>query len=554
MEYPKISMKITELLQDATLQNGKYKIIRVLGQGGFGITYEGLQAGLNRKVAIKEFFMKDFCERDADSSHVTIVGTEGNRSLVERFKEKFIKEAQMIAGLEDVPHIIRIYDIFEENGTAYYVMQYIEGGSLDSKVKEQGALPEPVAVKYVSQMSEALSELHAQRIMHLDIKPANVLLRGDDVYLIDFGVSKHYDDTGSATTTTPVGRSKGYAPLEQYRQGGVQEFSPETDIYGLGATAWFLVSGQTPPEAMELITGGLQRPAGISDALWTAISTSMRPGKTERPHSIAEFLGLLNKEEQPVVQAVEDDVTTIDVIASNPEDCNPEERIQTFTVNGISFNMVHVEGGTFTMGATEEQQKADSDEKPPHQVTLSSFSIGETEVTQALWRAVMGSNPSYRKGDILPVEMVNWNDCQVFISKLKALTGQPFRLPTEAEWEYAARGGSKSRGYQYSGSDNVDEVAWYVHNSGRITHPVKGKLPNELGIYDMCGNILEWCQDWKGSYSSSSQTNSKGPASGSFRVIRGGSWYDGAGYCRVANRGGITPGHRYINLGLRLAL
>ena len=156
-----------------TLQNGKYEIKRILGQGGFGITYEGVQTGLGRKVAIKEFFMKDFCEREEGTSMVTIVGTEGNRSLVERFKEKFIKEAQMIAGLEDVPHVVRIYDIFQENGTAYYVMQFIEGGSLDGKVKAGGALEEDVAIGYIMQIADALDQLHAQGIMHLDIKPAN---------------------------------------------------------------------------------------------------------------------------------------------------------------------------------------------------------------------------------------------------------------------------------------------------------------------------------------------------------------------------------------------
>lgn len=276
-----------------TLQNGKYEIKRILGQGGFGITYEGVQTGLGRKVAIKEFFMKDFCERETGTSQVTIVGTEGNRSLVERFKEKFIKEAQMIAGLEDVPHIIRIYDIFQENGTAYYVMQFIEGGSLDSKIKKEGAVNESVAIGYITQMADALRQLHEQKIMHLDIKPANVLLRGNDLYLIDFGVSKHYDAEGDATTTTPVGRSKGYAPIEQYRQGGVQSFSPETDIYSLGATAYFLVTGKTPPEATELIIDPIQRPNGISDSLWDAISTSMSPNKNQRPCSIQNFMSLL---------------------------------------------------------------------------------------------------------------------------------------------------------------------------------------------------------------------------------------------------------------------
>ncbi|MDD6784574.1 MAG: formylglycine-generating enzyme family protein, partial [Prevotellaceae bacterium] len=189
-----------------------------------------------------------------------------------------------------------------------------------------------------------------------------------------------------------------------------------------------------------------------------------------------------------------------------------------------------------------------------HQVTLSSYYIGETEVTQALWAVVMGNNPSRFKGDNNPVEKVSWNDCQEFISKLNSLTGQKFRLPTEAEWEYAARGGNKSRGYQYSGSNNLDDVAWYYGNSGSKTHIVKTKQPNELGIYDMSGNVWEWCYDWKGDYSSGSQTNPKGPSTGSSRVGRGGCWGSGARGCRSANRGNGAPVYRNDDLGLRLVL
>ncbi len=230
--------------------------------------------------------------------------------------------------------------------------------------------------------------------------------------------------------------------------------------------------------------------------------------------------------------------------------------IETITVNGVSFNMVRVDGGTFTMGATSEQgSDAYDDEKPAHQVTLSTYSIGETEVTQELWQAVMGSNPSQFKGDQKPVEQVSWNDCQTFISKLNQLTGRRFRLPTEAEWEYAARGGSKSRGYKYSGSNSIGDVAWYDSNSSSKTHPVKTKQANELGLYDMSGNVDEWCQDRYGDYSSGSQTNPTGPSSGSDRVSRGGCWgHKFARYCRVANRSYCTPDNRYSSLGLRLAL
>lgn len=227
----------------------------------------------------------------------------------------------------------------------------------------------------------------------------------------------------------------------------------------------------------------------------------------------------------------------------------------TLTVNGIKYNMVWVEGGTFRMGATSEQgSDAYDNEKPVHSVTLSGYYIGKTEVTQALWKAVMGSNPSRFKSDNLPVEQVSWDDSQEFIRKLNALTGEHFRLPTEAEWEFACRGGNNSCGYKYSGSNYIDNVAWYDGNSGNKTRPVATKMPNELGIYDMTGNVWEWCSDWKGDYSSGAQTNPKGPYDGSGRVIRGGSWCFSAGYCRSSYRYNFSPDLRFNGLGLRLSL
>ena len=228
---------------------------------------------------------------------------------------------------------------------------------------------------------------------------------------------------------------------------------------------------------------------------------------------------------------------------------------KTYTVGGVSFKMVAVAGGTFTMGATAEQgDDAYSGEYPTHQVTLSSYAIGETEVTQELWQAVMGSNPSWFKGNLQrPVECVSWNGCQEFITKLNQLTGETFRLPTEAEWEYAARGGNRSKGYKYAGSNTIGDVAWYWDNSSSTTQTVATKSPNELGLYDMSGNVREWCQDWYGSYSSGAQTNPTGPTSGSDRVDRGGSWSNDARNCRVSIRFNDTPSSSYDDLGLRLA-
>ena len=235
-------------------------------------------------------------------------------------------------------------------------------------------------------------------------------------------------------------------------------------------------------------------------------------------------------------------------------------------VSGFSFDMVYVEGGTFRMGGTEEQgEDAWVGEKPVHSVTLSDYYIGKYEVTQGLWKAVMGTGVEeqmekagesdlYGVGDDYPMYYVSWDEAQEFVSKLSELTGKKYVLPTEAQWEYAARGGVKSRGYKYSGSNTIDDVAWYAGNSETAAHPVGTKLPNELGIYDMSGNVWEWCSDWYSDYSDVSQTDPTGPSSGSGRVFRGGSWLYNARNCRVSNRPDGDPDYRDSNLGFRVAL
>jgi len=227
---------------------------------------------------------------------------------------------------------------------------------------------------------------------------------------------------------------------------------------------------------------------------------------------------------------------------------------QTETTDSLNIEMIFVQGGTFTMGCTSEQNNdCDEGEKLTHQVTVRDFYIGKYEITQAQWIAVTDSNPSYFKGDNLPVETVSWNDVQEFIRKLNAQTGKQYRLPTEAEWEFAARGGAKSEGYKYSGSDIADKVAWYDGNSDNKIHPVGTKSPNELGIYDMSGNVLEWCSDWKSSYSSTAQTNPQCPSFGIYRINRGGSIANYARLMRVSWRNSDDPASRYSCLGFRLA-
>jgi formylglycine-generating enzyme required for sulfatase activity len=226
--------------------------------------------------------------------------------------------------------------------------------------------------------------------------------------------------------------------------------------------------------------------------------------------------------------------------------------IETF--GNLNLEMVFVKGGTFTMGCTSEQSDCSHNEKPTHQVKVSDFSIGKYEVTQKQWQSIMGNNPSHFKGDNLPVETVSWDDIQEFIQKLNQKTGKKYRLPTEAEWEYAARGGSTSSPTLYSGSNNIDEVAWHSGNSGSKTHPVGQKKLNKLGIYDMSGNVWEWCSDWYGDYKSGSQSNPQGPSSGSSRMARGGCWGSDPQYCRVSIRYNGNSCDRDYDVGFRLVL
>ena len=234
-------------------------------------------------------------------------------------------------------------------------------------------------------------------------------------------------------------------------------------------------------------------------------------------------------------------------------DKQPEINVtETFNIGGVEFTMVKVNGGSFMMGCDDKESY--SDEQPANKVTLDSYYIGSTPVTQVLWKSVMGNNPSYFKGEKLPVEQVSWKDCQEFIKKLNQLTGKQFKLPTEAEWEFAARGGNCSNGYKYAGSNNLEEVGWYWGNCNSQTYPVGEFKPNELGLYDMSGNVYEWCQDWYGGYRVESQSNPTGSATGSCRVIRGGSWRTSAGGCRVSDRHFHVPTYRNDFIGFRLAL
>ncbi len=281
-----------QLKEGSELQNGKYRIIRVLGQGGFGITYLAENTFFDRYIAIKEFFPKDFCGRD-NTSHLTL-GTQNNAETVSKLKDRFLKEAKNIAKL-DHPGIIKIHDIFEENNTAYYVMDYIEGENLNEMVKRNGPLSEEKAVEYIRKVGDALDYIHSRNMTHFDVKPANIMVRkkDDQPILIDFGLSKQYDSHGDATSTLMQGVSQGYSPIELYNPGSISSFSPQTDVYSLGATLYFLLTGTVPPVASELVENGLNIPDYIFSTNAYAIKEAMSVSRSKRPQSISSFIDRL---------------------------------------------------------------------------------------------------------------------------------------------------------------------------------------------------------------------------------------------------------------------
>ncbi|MDR3268534.1 MAG: SUMF1/EgtB/PvdO family nonheme iron enzyme [Tannerella sp.] len=564
-----------ELQPGATLQGGKYIIERVIGSGGFGITYYVHHPVLKMFFAVKEFFISGYCVRNTHDRTVLLQGISGE--MYEEYRQKFIEEARTLAKL-DHPNVVKVIDIFSENNTSYMVMPFLEGQTLQQLVEREGRLHYVTAVNYIAQLSEATEYIHQRDILHRDIKPDNIIITPDNkAILIEFGSAREFVHDKTQAHTSFV--TQGYAPPEQYSTNSRK--GAYSDIYSLGAVFYFALTGQKPVDAAARIMEPLPAPKelvpSIPDEANHTIMKAMELKPENRQQQVEEFMDDLltlnpGQPVPPLKRPVKGKwkrnlgiaaIAVINIIlvgivlwqtdeVVKRKKARQEQLAQEQRPDDIQ--MVLVRGGAFTMGYTSEQGNDCWDyEKPAHRVTVSDFYIGKYEVTQAQWQAVMGSNPSDFKGDNLPVEQVSWDDVQEFIRKLNAQTGKNYRLPTEAEWEYAARGGAQSRGYKYSGSNTVGNVAWYNGNSGAATHPVGQKSPNELGLHDMSGNVWEWCSDRYDFYSSNSQTNPAGPSSGSYRVGRGGGWGNYAQFVRVPYRSGDTPDNRDFYLGFRLA-
>ncbi len=570
-----------------------------IGSGGMAEVYEARhRLRTNEKVAIK-ILDKKYTQN-------------------EQIRKRFLREAKIMVGLDNL-YITKVIDYEEKKDSMSIVMEFLKGKDLKDFISQNGAFTEENAIILFIKILKAFDYAHKKGVIHRDIKPSNIFILEDNKTpkILDFGISKLISEDLTLTNTT-MGTPSYMSPEQIKDTKRVDKRSDIYSLgvmlyFIIKGKSVYDSTTLTRREIEDYI---LSMPLPVLDKntlfINKIIQKATQKNQENRYQNCKEFIEAFGKNDETVVDdesvpqkpskssskddksKEKNDETVIDENDDNDEtiiDENDEtvfEEIKKtkqkkqnlknskkkflyvglaivsivilffiFNKNEEQINfldnqiqMVFVKGGTFQMGSNIED-----DEKPIHSVTVSDFYIGKYEVTQKLWKEIMGNNPSDFKGDNLPVEKVSWNDIQDFLKKLNKKTGKNFRLPTEAEWEYAARGGNKSRNYKYSGSNNIDDVAWYDNNSDNETHTVGSKKSNELGIYDMSGNVWEWCSDWYDGnyYSKSPKENPTGPTAGSYRVLRGGSWFSSAKSCRPANRNYNTPDNSNASIGFRFA-
>lgn len=581
-----------------------YTLQRLLGTGGMAEVWYA-ENKIHKPAAVKLLSM--------DLTH--------NTSIIERFQN----EAEVMVKLNH-PNIRQVYDYGDIDGRPAIVMEYLEGSDLKAMIKQGHSFTDEELVKWWNQMVLALNYTHALGVVHRDIKPGNIFIDNfANVRLLDFGIAKN-NEGGTGTLTGSTLGTRIYMSPEQVKDPKRVDY--RTDLYSLAVTFVHLLTGKAPYDSsttsdFEIQLSIVTKPLGLSELpeKWRLFLGPYLEKEPDNRPKLAEFQEMVPKpqveEAVTMAEAVtvaepEDEGTLIDVPTPAPvvvpkqkpapKEQNPKpnreevappkkpaesekpkvvekskveekpkviEKPEPFVANGVTFNMLKVEGSTYAMGASTGDMfrndkvrnydaDARDDERPVHAVVLSDFYMAETEVTQGLWKAVMGTSlgweVKYGMGEEYPVYLVSWEETQDFIKKLNDITGKKFRLPTEAEWEYAARGGKNADGCKYSGSNELDKTGWFADNSGGSTHPVKRKAPNALGLYDMSGNVWEWCHDKYGAYRRINAFDPQGPSSGNDRVLRGGSWRDKANYCRVSARSFFSPINSYNGYGFRLAL
>lgn len=543
-------VNIMELQSGTNLCDGKYTIEAKIGEGGFGITYKAIQNGLNRVVCIKEYFPAGKCTRATKKNTVFVQGT--SEQVFEKYRQAFVREAKMLATLHH-PNIVEVLDVFDENNTSYMVMTFVKGKSLQQIVETRGKLPYPETVNYIAQITNAVGYIHDHHILHRDIKPDNIMITADfKAILIDFGSAREFEQDKTQVHTSML--THGYAPTEQYTANSRK--GSNTDIYAIGATFYFVLTGQVPMESAARLTEQMPSPKDlvpeIPEEANRTIQKAMQLKAENRHQTVHEFMDDIRNvkpsvlvdetiggsPQQPTSKRTWYIISALGCFVAlligyflwgrnGPVEENKPQEIKTYSFISIyDYPMVKVDGGTFIMGSNQ----TDEDDCLPHTVTLSDFYIGQFEVSQGFWTKIMNENPSeYQDVDDInkfPVENVSFEEVQVFINSLNNKTGKSFSLPTEAQWEFAARGGTQSKGTNFAGSQYPNNI-WFDKNN-----PVMLKFPpsvNELGIYQMSGNVAEWCLDYYNRMFYSQSNKSKNPLNtkaNNSRVVRGGSFDD----------------------------
>ena len=554
----------------------EYKIIRILGVGGFGVTYLVEDTNLDKHYALKEYMPNDLAVREGTTVHPKTSSDAGDYAWG---LDRFLLEARTLAKFEH-PHIVRVQRLFKAHNTAYMVMDYEKGETLGDILKrlkrplEQGEIQ-----KILFPILAGLKVVHEQNFLHRDIKPGNILVRYADEspVLLDFGSARQAVGSKSKSLTAIV--TEGYAPYEQYESDGNQ--GPWGDIYALAAVVYRCIAGEVPAESIKRVTSLLRKKPDpltplhkvggdrYTEGFLKAMDHALAILEDDRPQNIDGWLQELadsddSREELPRTPAKQAnkkkpqpvaDVRSRPVVQSQskefpiwqPKPGEPKAGALLKAASDMEF--VWVPSGAFQMG--DLFGDGSDDEKPVHEVELDGFWIGTYPITQGQWEKIMGSNPShFKKGDNYPVETVSWDDTQKFLEKLNQHDSGRFRLPTEAEWEYACRSGGKKE--KYAGGNDPDKVGWYDENSGSTTHPVGTKAPNGLGLYDMSGNVWEWVQDIYADDAYGKHARRNPIYDGSSRVSRGGSWLGGARGMRSAVRYRSTPDGRFDSIGLRV--
>ena len=565
MEYPNITQYKEAVLFRDSFEAEELKCLRpvmdgsepVMTSGNFAVVFKMQNPKTGETFALKCF------TQDQDGR------AEAYRQIMEEMR--YVRSPYFL-NLQYIEKGIWAGDYDWDEGFPVVLMPWVEGEPLDQHIIRL-ARTNPERLHLVAyEFSVMASWLVNQPFAHGDIKPDNILVRADgSMVLVD------YDGLFVPSMLGTPSREAG-TPAFRHPNRPTMPFDERIDDFPLASINLSLYLIALQPELLQkygakdrlLFTEtdyqNLSQCKLLKDVLglchdvqlqrlYALFFIALSEGSLERcenrlmllrpPHQDFDILRQLYANTVLI-----EDVEVIEAVI-------PQQDLD-FNVNGVQFRMKYVEGGTFMMGAPDNDYEAYKEERPAHKVTLDSYYIAETQVTQELWQAVIGSNPSHFKGDIhRPVETVSWEDCQEFIKKLNTITGRTFSLPTESQWEYAARGGKNSKGYRFSGSNDIDSVAWYYENSSSMPHPVAQKQPNELGLYDMTGNVCEWCQDRFDSnyYGNSPQCNPQGPGSGDARVLRSGAWDDVPRGCRVSYRYGNFPGYRRLPIcGLRLSL